>query len=155
MAFSEFIKGIDFFGKIPEFYFQRRPKQVTDLGRIFTAIYIIIYILIFCYKLYRMFQRVDITFYDYYLNTDEIPKIKITDQNFTLAFGIYDENKGPFINESIYYPEAYFYDGDVEEIKIERCDIDKLSSEFKNYFDESEISNYYCLTNINYSLNHF
>ena len=114
-----------------------------------------IYILIFCYKLYRMFERVDITFYDSYSNTDEIPKIKITDENFTLAFAIYDENEVPFINESIYYPEAYFYDGDFEEIKIERCDIDKLSSEFKNNFDESEISNYYCLTNINYSLQPF
>ena len=114
-----------------------------------------IYILIFCYKLYRMFERVDITFYDSYSNTDEIPKIKITDENFTLAFAIYDENEVPFINESIYYPEAYFYDGDFEEIKIERCDINKLSSEFKNNFDESEISNYYCLTNINYSLQPF
>ena len=86
MAFSEFIKGIDFFGKIPEFYFQGRPKQVTHVGRIFTVIYIMIYILIFCYKLYRMYERIDITFYDSYSNTDEIPKIKITDQNFTFSF---------------------------------------------------------------------
>ena len=155
MAFKEFIKGIDFFGKIPEFYIQGRPKQVTHVGRIFTVIYIMIYILIFCYKLYRMLERVDITFYDSYLNTDEIPNIKITDENFTKAFAVYDENEVPFINESIYNPEAYFCDEVCEEIKIERCDINKLSSEFKNYFDESEISNYYCLTNINYSLKPF
>ena len=35
MEFCEFIKGIDFFGKEPEFYIKGRPKQVTFIGRFF------------------------------------------------------------------------------------------------------------------------
>ena len=102
-----------------------------------------------------MIQRVDITFYDSYSNTNEIPQIHIADENFTLAFGIFDEYDYPFIDETIYFPEAYFHGQGVEEVKIERCDLSKLSPEFKNNFDESEMSNLYCLTNINYTLRPF
>ena len=155
MAFCESIKGIDFFGKEPEFYFKGRPKQLTIIGRIFTGIYIVLYIIIFCYKLYRMSQRVDITFYDSYSNTDEIPKIRITNENFSLVFAVYDEYGDPFIDDTIYYPEAYFSDEDTTYIDVERCDPDKLSPIYKEYFGESELENYYCLNNINFELQPF
>ena len=77
MEFCDFIKEIDFFGKLPEFYIKGKPKQVTITGRLFTVIFIILYIIFFGYKLYRMSQRVDITFYDSYSNTEEMPSIKI------------------------------------------------------------------------------
>ncbi len=129
-----------------------RPKQVTIIGRIFTYIYLIIYILIFSYKLYRMTQRVDITFYDSYSNTDEIPKMKITDENFLLMFAIYDDDSLPFIDDTIYYPIAYFFDGQINYIDLERCDPNRMSQEFIDYFGESEIEYYYCLNNVNYEL---
>ena len=155
MAFYEFIKGIDIFGKEPELYIKGKTKQVTLIGRIITAFYIIIYIIIFCYKLYRMFQRVDITFYDSYLNTDEMPNIKITKENFSLAFSIIDKYGQPFINESIYYPEVFLVGEEGESIRLERCDLNNLGAEYKNIFEESEIYNYYCLTDINYILKPF
>ena len=155
MSFCEFLRGIDFFGKEPEFYFKGKSKQVTIIGRIFTCIYIAIYIIIFCYKLYRMTQRVDITFYDSYSNTDEIPKMKITDENFTLMFAIYDEDGLAFIDETIYYPTAYYLDGEIKYIDIERCDPNKMTKEFIDYFGESEIEYYYCLNNVDFELQPF
>ena len=152
MSFLEFVKRIDFFGKEPEFYIQGRPKQVSIFGRIFTYIFIFLYILIFCYKLYRMSQRVDITFYDSYSNTDEVPSIKITQDNFTLMFAILDENGEPFIDDTIYYPEAFFSDEYSEEIRIERCSPDKIGPRYREFFDDSEIMDYYCLVDVNYSL---
>jgi len=152
MSFLEFVKRIDFFGKEPEFYIQGRPKQVSIFGRIFTYIFIFLYILIFCYKLYRMSQRVDITFYDSYSNTDEVPSIKITQDNFTLMFTILDENGEPFIDDTIYYPEAFFSDDYSEEIRIERCSPDKIGPRYREFFDDSEIMDYYCLVDVNYSL---
>ena len=104
MPFWEFIKEIDFFGKQPELYIKGKSKQVTLFGRIFTSFFIIIYIIFFSYKVFRITQRVDITFYDSYSNTDEIPTIKITQENFTLVFAILDEDGEPFIDETIYYP---------------------------------------------------
>ena len=155
MSFFAFLKGIDFFGKEPEFYFKGKPKQVTIIGRIFTCVYIAIYIIIFCYKLYRMTQRIDITFYDSYSNTDEVPKMKITDENFSLMFAIYDEDELPYIDETIYYPIAYYFDGEMKYIDIERCDPNKMSQEFKDYFGESEIEYYYCLNNVDFELQPF
>ena len=157
MSFYEFLKGIDFFGKEPEFYFKGRPKQVTHAGRIFTFIFIIMYIIIFCYKVFRMTQRVDITFYDSYSNTDEVPKIRITNDNFTLIFAVYDEHGEPFINDQIYYPEASFEDASFEDeesidIGIERCNPNKLTDEIKEYFKDSIIENHYCLNDINFEL---
>ena len=155
MEFWEFIKGIDFFGKEPDFYIKGRQKHITIVGRIFTYVFIMLYIAIFSYKLYRMTQRVDITFYDSYSNADEIPSIRITPENFTLVFTLLDEDGEPFIDDTIYYPEAYFFDNDYQEIKIERCDPNKLKTEFLEYLDYRDIDSYFCLNDINYELRPF
>ena len=102
-----------------------------------------------------MSQRADITFYDSYSNTDEVPNIKITNENFTLVFAVFDNYGEPFIDENIYYPEAYFSDVEIEDIKIERCNPDKLSKEYIEYFEENRLENYYCLSDINYELQPF
>ena len=155
MEFWEFIKGIDFFGKEPDFYIKGRQKHITIVGRIFTYVFMMLYIAIFSYKLYRMTQRVDITFYDSYSNADEIPSIRITPENFTLVFTLLDEDGEPFIDDTIYYPEAYFFDNDYQEIKIERCDPNKLRTEFLEYLDYRDIDSYFCLNDINYELKPF
>ena len=102
MSCLEFIKRFDFFGKEPEFYIKGGPKHVTVIGRVFTYLFVFIYIIIVAYKLYRMFKRVDITFYDSLSNTDEVPSISINNNNFSIIFTIKDDNGNPFINETIY-----------------------------------------------------
>ena len=112
----DFLQEIDLYGKVPELYFNGNPKKVSFIGLIFTIIFIIIYIAIFIYKLYRMFQRIDITFYDSYSDRGEIPSINVTNENFYIAFSIYDGSIGePFIDETIYYPVAYFKDNETEQ----------------------------------------
>ena len=155
MELWEFVKEIDFFGKEPEFYLKGKPKQATLFGRIFTYIFMIIYVTIFCYKLYRMTRRIDITFYDSYSNTDHVPVVKITQNNFTLVFTLLDEDGDPFIDDTIYYPEAYYFDAGYQEVKIEKCDPNKLSPEFLEYFDYKDIDSYFCLTDIDYELRPF
>ena len=56
-----------------------------------------------------MSKRIDITFYDSFLDTEDIPSIKITKENFNLMFSLIDESGNHFIEEGIYYPKAYFY----------------------------------------------
>ena len=150
MEFFKIIKEIEFFGKLPEFYINGKTKQDTIIGRIFTYIFIFLYIVIIGYKLYRMTQRVDITFYDSYSNTEVTPSIQITNENFYIVFAILDENNQPFINETIYYPKAYFFDGEKEEIKLEKCNKNKIGSNYRNFFSDYELNNHYCLNNVNY-----
>jgi len=126
MTFCEFIKEIDFFGKFPEFYIKGKTKQITFTGRIFTTIFIIIYITIFIFKIHRMIHRVDITFYDSYSNNDEKKSIHIDNENFYLFFALYDGDNKPFIDETIYYAKAYYNADKMEELSLERCNIERL-----------------------------
>ena len=151
MGFCELWKTIDFFGKVPEFYLKGKPKLVSWFGRIFTYIFIILYIIIFCYKLIRMYQRVDITFYDSYSNTDEIPEIRLTKDNFSVVFAVFDRNGNPYINERIYYPVAYFNGEERQNINIEICDPNKINNKYKQYLKDYNINHFYCLTDIDYT----
>ena len=150
MEFCHSFKKIDLFGKEPEFYFKGKSKLNSWLGRILTYIFIILYIVTFCHKVIRMFQRVDITFYDSYSNTDEVPEIRVTQDNFSLVFAVFDKDGQPYINESIYYPEAYFNGEEQQNINIEVCDPDKINYKYKEYLKEYDISNFYCLTDIDH-----
>jgi len=153
MLFLRITKGFDFFGKYPEFYIKGKTKETTLIGRILTVIFIIIYIIIISYKLHRMIHRVDITFYDSYIIDEEIPSINITNENFYSLFSIFNENNEPFIEETIYYPKAYFSDEEIKEIELERCNLDKLGSKYKKLYKETDlINNYYCLNRVNYTL---
>ena len=156
MDFLRFVKNIDFYGKEPEFYFDGKRKQVTIIGRILTYIFIILYILIFSYKLYRMTERIDITFYDSYSNTGEIPSVKIMKDNFTFVFGLQDKSGSHFIDDSIYYPVAYFFsNGNYEEIEIVRCNENLLTEEVIEHFGKDNIREYFCLSDLNYELKPF
>ena len=152
MDYLDTIRSIDFFGKSPELYIKGKPKQITIVGRIFTLIFIFLYAMIVVYKFFRMISRIDITFYDSYITTDNTPSFKINNENFYLLFSLFDENGEPFINETIYYPTAYFFDGEREEIKLEKCNINKIGSEYKKYFSDFELNNFYCLNDVNYIL---
>ena len=152
MDYLDIIRSIDFFGKSPELYIKGKPKQITIVGRIFTLIFIFLYAVILGYKFFRMISRFDITFYDSYITTDNTPSFKINNENFYLLFSLLDENGEPFINETIYYPTAYFFDGEREEIKLEKCNINKIGSEYKKYFSDFELNNFYCLNDVNYIL---
>ena len=145
-------KGIDFFGKLPEFYINGKQKQVTIFGRVLTILYILIYIIIIMYKIYRMFERFDVTFYDTYSNTDEIPSIHITKENFSLIFAVYNDSSLPFIDESIYYPVAYFIGEEMKEIEIVRCNFNYIGTKYRKFFTSSELNNFYCLNNIDFIL---
>ena len=151
MSFLKILKEIDFFGKSPEFYINGKPKKISYIGRIFTFIFIIIYIIIFVYKLYRMFRRVDITFYDSYSYADKIPSIQISNENFYLIFTLSDGDYQPFIDETIYHPIAYFIDEEIEEIQLERCNLEKIGSKYRSFFNDYQLDNYYCLKNVNYT----
>ena len=147
MSFIESVKRFDFFGKAPEFYIKGKPKHVTIIGRVFTYLFIAVYIAFVAYKLYRMYQRVDITFYDSLSNTDEIPSISITNNNFSIIFTMQDDDGNPFINETIYRPEVYYYDDDDEKvfIQLSRCTPDKLNPQYLKQIPDLDVNNYYCL----------
>jgi hypothetical protein len=145
---------IDLFGKDPELYFKGRNKKSTLIGRIFTVLYVIIYVAFFTYKLYRMIIRVDVTFYQTTAYTGEVPSIHLTNEIFYGGFAL---SKGqtlqPFIDETIYTIDLQFRTGQrinnvwnwkVQRIELEICNLDKFNPKYYDLFKDKPMGSMYC-----------
>ena len=151
-AFLELIREIDFYGKAPVFYFKGKIKKISTIGRIFTLLIIILYIVFFIYKLKRLFSRVDLSFYGYYKENEDIA-IQITNEDFYFNFGFVNvfTNK-PYMDETVMYPLAYFSG---ERVDLKPCTLDKFGSNYTNMFDEPDLDKFYCFPKFNYTFRPF
>ena len=137
----EFLLELDFFGKEPNLYFEKKKKKTSYTGLIFTLIYIIIYVAFFIYKIVRMAKRIDVTFYDTYAYKD-FPSIKLTNEEFYGGFSM-----GGIIDETLYYATADFYSG----VKKEGVWHYNITS-YKDLFRDQPLNNLYCMKNVDFSL---
>jgi hypothetical protein len=150
------------FGKEPEFYYKRRPKKTSWIGRILSILFVVIYFAFFIYKLIRMLQKKDVTFYDTFTYAPEPSQVKITNENFYGGFGIENpETYDTFIDESIYFPKAYFktavkkgndFAYDVVELDLEPCKLEKFGAIYQEKFKSKSLNNLYCIKNMDFIL---
>ena len=158
-----FFHEIDLFGKEPDLYFKGKSKKSYLIGIIFTIVYIIIYAGYFFYKMHRMINKYDVTFYETSAYTGEIPSIEVTNENFYGAFALKGENQQPFINPQIYYARAQYINGvkneegkwdytGSRELILEPCKIEKFGNEYREFFKNDNLNNYYCISEINSTL---
>ena len=160
-AFLKIFKEIDIFGKEPDLYYKGKQKKTTWMGRIYTWIYIFVYLLFFIYKLIRMFKRIEVTFFETTSSTGELPKIRLNKDKFTygLALSGYDGN--PIIDETFYYPEVYLRGkrtindkivGVNKKIDFDICSINEIGEEFRKFATPLNISGFYCFKNLDVEL---
>ena len=151
----EFLLELDFFGKEPNLYFEKKKKKTSYTGLIFTLIYIIIYVAFFIYKIVRMAKRIDVTFYDTYAYKD-FPSIKLTNEEFYGGFSM-----GGIIDETLYYATADFYSGvkkegvwhyNITSLEVETCNLERFGSKYKDLFRDQPLNNLYCMKNVDFSL---
>ena len=150
------------FGKEPELYYKGRSKKTSWPGRIFTILFVLVYIGFLIYKLLRMMKKEDVTFYDTYTYSEEPPKVKITNENFYGGFALEDpETYDVFIDESIYIPKAYFkraekkgenFEWEVEELELEKCNIENFGTKYKELFKSKPLNNLYCFKKMDFLL---
>ena len=146
---------LDFFGKEFELYYKGKTKKTTLTGAIFTIVYIAVYFAFLLYKIIRMFQKKDVTFYDTYAFTGEPPKIQLTDDKFYGGFALGNlATLETFVDDSIYYVKAYFIEGIKEHnswvwtntsLKIETCKLEQFGENYRNIFKEKQIENLHCV----------
>jgi hypothetical protein len=106
-----------------------------------------------------MINKKDVTFYDTIAYLEEIPEIDVTNENFYGGFALENpETYDNFIDETIYYPKAYYKIGKLEgdnwiwnikEIELEKCKLEKFGSFYKDNFKNKKLNNLYCFKNIN------
>ena len=106
------IKNLDFFGKEPNLYYKGNQKRTSWLGFVLTVLYIIIYIAFFIYKFDRMVNKVDVTFYETYAFTGEIPSAVLDKEIFGGGIGLVNPMTGEnYINNSVYKVTAVYKRG--------------------------------------------
>ena len=153
------LKDIDMFGKEPELYYKSRPKKTSWIGRILSFLFVLVYFAFFLYKLIRMLKKIDVTFYDTFTYADKPPAVPLTHNNFYIAFALEDPiTYNPFVDESVYYPKAYFkraemkgdaFEWKIVELEVERCKLEKFGESYREVFKNVDLYNHYCFKDIN------
>ena len=138
------LDDIDLFGKDPKLYYKGNSKRVSYVGKIFTFLYVIIYIGFFLYKLIRMLKKVDVTFYQTSTFTGETPSIYLDNELFYGGFALGDPNTLlTFVDERIYFPMAFFRVGkksgniwswETIPLEVERCKLEKFGVKYRDIF---------------------
>ena len=157
-----FMSNIDLFSKKIELYYQGKPKKSFLIGCLFTISYVSVFIAFIIYKLIRIAKKVDAKFYDTYANIGEPPSIKLSKDNFYGGFALENpETYDTFIDETIYYPKAYFKKAErngnkwswtSKEIELERCKLEKFGDSYKEIFKKKDLNNLYCFKDMNETL---
>ena len=109
-----------------------------------------------------MINKRDITFYDTIAYLEEIPEIDLINENCYGGFALqHPETYDNFIDETIYFPKAYYKIGKLEgdnwiwnikEIELEVCQLDKFGSSYQDKFKNKKLNNLYCFNKINEKL---
>ena len=158
----KYIKDIDMFGKEPQLYYKREAKKTSWMGRIFSILFVVVYIAFLIYKLIRMLRKTDVTFYDTFTYSPEPSKIKVTNENFYGGFALEDPNSyDPYIDEGIYIPKASFrraerkgdkFAWNIVDLELEPCKIEKFGSSHQEKFKTKTLNNLYCFKNMDFIL---
>ena len=158
----DFIEKFDMFGKSIGLYYDRHEKKNSLFGIIFTLVYITIFLILFIYKFIKMIKKTEIIIYDKSAFTDNPPFIKLNNDLFYISFALEDPlTYDSFVNESIYYPKAYYkkavrngneWEWSIKEFEIEICKIEKFGKAYQEIYKKKPLNNLYCLKEINESL---
>ena len=156
------LKDLDMFGKEPSLFYKGRTKKTSVLGNILSFSFILLYFVLFLYKLIRMIKKLDISFYDTYTYEIEPPAMKLSSNNFYGGFALeHPITYDVFIDEGIYIPKAYFkraerqgenFDWQVTELELERCKLENFGSIYQEKFKTKTLDNLYCFKNMDFVL---
>ena len=123
------------------------------MSKFLTYLYIAVYVAFFVYKIVRMLQKVDITFFETYAYSG-IPSIKLTNDLFYGGFSL-----NGIIDPTIYFPVVYYYEGyrengvmkwkePYEIMELEICQLEKFGEKYRDIFKNKDLEHSYCLKDV-------
>ena len=109
MLNQDYLNIFDFYGFRPKLYIGGFSKNGSCLGVLSTLFSLIIFVVIFTFYLYKLIYHSEI----YVLSSQSPSKnsdfINFSKDTFFFGFSLEDPiTYDPFIDESVYYPKAYF-----------------------------------------------
>ena len=154
LPFCGYFFDIDFFGSDVNIYYKGRPKRKSWIGRILTLLYAGIYIFFFIFRVIRMANRVDVTFYDTYAFNGQPPYMEITNDYYRSGFAIlHPKTQEPFINPRIYNVTMTYSTGvkvgasfkfNTTNVELEPCSVNKFGKRYRNLFLKKKLEGLYC-----------
>ena len=152
------LKNLDLFGKEPDLYYKGNQKKTSWVGRILTLLYIIIYFAFFLYKIIRMVNKVDVTFYETYAFTGEIPSAILNKEIFAGGIGLINPMTGEnYLNKSIYDVRAVFKRGkrvqgvwiwNDSSVPLVPCELNAFGSRYQDIFKHKKLDQLYCFSDV-------
>jgi len=157
-----FFFDIDLFGSDVDIYYKGRPKRNSWIGRILTLLYAGIYIFFFIFRVIRMANKVDVTFYDTYAFNGHAPYMHINNDIFRSGFALLNpRTQEPFIDPSLYNVTMTYSTGvkvgaafqfQTSNVELEMCTVDKFGSRYQDLFLKKKLSGLYCSKDDEYLL---
>ena len=155
----KFIHKLDLFGREINLYYKGNEKKNTYLGCFFSLGFLIICLSFSLYKINRMIKKKDLIFYDTFEHLEKPPSIQLTKDVFYGGFALeHPITYDPFIDETIYYPKAYFKRGtkngdkwsfEIKELELERCKLEKFGKVFQDKIIHHSLNDLYCFKELN------
>ena len=157
-----YLLDIDLFGKDIDIYYKGKSTRTSWPGRIFTIIYMGIYIFFLIFRLIRMLNKEDVTFYDTYAFNGEIPRMQLSHEIFYSGVAlIHPLTKEPFVDPTIYSVKVLYFSGEKvgsgfnmtnRSLPIEICKLEKFGSNYREIYKRKNLSQLYCVTDFDQEL---
>ena len=148
---------MDLFSKDIDIYYKGKGQRTSLLGRIFTLLYVAIYIAFFLYKIIRMIKKLDVTFYQIDAFNGNIPSIQTSNEIFYTTLALISPKTGlPYYDDTIYEMEVvyhsqvkkgmYLIDETTPEImQIESCKVSNFGSHYHELFENKQVELSQCV----------
>ena len=160
------IREFDIFAKRLGLFYNGGEKVGSLFGLILTIIYIIASIFILIYYTISIVKKEDVQVNDSIEYSSDIPYIDLNNSDLLyLAFGVEKVGSATrFIDETIYYPKAFYYYGEkstsggefntieYRNLKIEKCKVEKFGKNYQHLFTKGEFDESYCLSDLDFAL---
>ena len=157
-----FFFDIDLFGSDVDIYYKGFPKRNSWIGRILTILYAGIYIFFFIFRVVRMANKEDVTFYDTYAFNGQPPHMQLNHEIFYSGVALIHPYFGkPYVDPRIYNVKITHLNGVKDgfsfkyvetDLPIEICDINKFGSNYKELFSKKDLKSLYCVKDFRYLL---
>jgi hypothetical protein len=163
MSFQKIINSFDIYGYSPYFFVGGYKRSGSLIGLLSTITSIILGILISLYYINKLFNSKELTVITSEITPIGIDNINLTKDSFYFTFSLENpETYQSFIDENIYYPKVFYkyairdnekgFIWNEKNLNFGPCELNDFGINYRNYFENYNLNQMYCLKNINESI---
>jgi hypothetical protein len=157
--YKRFLTHVDLFGVKPKFNIQKRQKYTSPFGGLVSLLFIVLITMGIIYFTKELFTKTTPSVLLQNSEYNTYPRrLNLTHDKYSLFFGVQDPTGINYIDESIYIPIVYLsvitvtndtgtpvVNFDTQNLRAERCSLDRHFSSFIELFKDQDLSAQYCI----------